>query len=113
MEDLPRTVEAASQAFREAWEVCASGFAAQGVDVTQYHMNHNADDLDALRRALGAERLTLWGISSGTHLALTVALPELKRNRPALGAGEELRPAGGQRRAQTLGLSIKSCASNA
>lgn len=51
---------------------CAEHFAGMGVDLTAYHTNASADDLEALRKALGADRLNLWGISYGTHLGLAM-----------------------------------------
>lgn len=42
----------------------------KGVDLTAYNTNESADDLNDLRRALGADKLSLWSISYGTHLAL-------------------------------------------
>ena len=51
---------------------CSEHFRAQGVDLAAYHTLASADDLEALRRALGAERLNLWAISYGTHLALAM-----------------------------------------
>jgi len=42
----------------------------EGVDVFGYTTLENVQDLDALRRHLGAEKITLWGISYGSHLAL-------------------------------------------
>jgi pimeloyl-ACP methyl ester carboxylesterase len=40
------------------------------VDLSAYHTIESADDLEALRRALAAPQLVLWGASYGTHLAL-------------------------------------------
>ncbi|MCZ6656466.1 MAG: alpha/beta hydrolase [Gammaproteobacteria bacterium] len=40
------------------------------VDLSAWHTDANADDIDALRQALGADRVTLWGTSYGSHLAL-------------------------------------------
>lgn len=44
----------------------------EGIDITQYHSAASAADIDALRQALGYEQVTLYGISYGTRLALTV-----------------------------------------
>ena len=41
----------------------------QRVDLTAYNTNESADDLEDLRKALGAEQISLWSISYGTHLA--------------------------------------------
>lgn len=53
-----------------AARACAESLRARGHDLSAYDTAENADDLEDLRRALGAEKLTLWGISYGTHLAL-------------------------------------------
>jgi pimeloyl-ACP methyl ester carboxylesterase len=44
-------------------------FRERGVDLSGYTTPENADDLDALRAALGIERVSLLGFSYGTHLA--------------------------------------------
>ena len=44
-------------------------FQARGVDLAGYTSVESADDLDALRAALGAERVSVLGFSYGTHLA--------------------------------------------
>ena len=43
-------------------------FQRRGVDLSGYTTVENADDLDALRAALGMERISLLGFSYGTHL---------------------------------------------
>lgn len=43
----------------------------QGVEMSAYTTVASADDIDDLRRALGAEQIILWGASYGSHLALT------------------------------------------
>lgn len=48
---------------------CAEQWRAKGVDVAAYTNDASADDLDDLRRALGAERISLIGHSYGTLLA--------------------------------------------
>lgn len=57
-------VATAFRAARDAWQ-------AQGIDLDGYTTEQNARDVDALRRALGVEKVWLWGTSYGTHLALT------------------------------------------
>jgi pimeloyl-ACP methyl ester carboxylesterase len=42
----------------------------RGVDLTGYTTEESADDIDALREALGVEKVSLWGASYGSHLAL-------------------------------------------
>ncbi len=55
---------------RQAAEQCGAYWRAQGFDPAGYTTVENARDLDALRTHLGARKITLWGISYGTHLAL-------------------------------------------
>ncbi|RZJ32137.1 MAG: alpha/beta hydrolase [Brevundimonas sp.] len=52
-----------------------------GVAMTGYTTEQNADDIEDLRKHLGADRVNLWGISYGTHLALSV----LKRHPASIG----------------------------
>ncbi len=71
--------------FQEAW----ADWTNAGVAMTGYNTEQNADDIDDLRRHLGAEKVDLWGISYGTHLTLSM----LKRhgdtvNRVALASLE-------------------------
>lgn len=56
---------------RETLERCLGEWRAAGVAVNGYTTEQNADDLDDLRKALGARKIDLWGISYGTHLAFT------------------------------------------
>ena len=44
--------------------------ASSGVSPSGYTTVQSADDLEDLRRALGARKIDLWGISYGTHLAM-------------------------------------------
>lgn len=44
--------------------------AARDVRLDAYNTRESADDVDAVRRALGYERISLWGRSYGSHLAL-------------------------------------------
>jgi len=59
-------VEMHQAALRE----CMAFWEDHGVDLRGYTTVQNAIDLDDLRRHLGAEKLSLWGISYGSHLAL-------------------------------------------
>jgi pimeloyl-ACP methyl ester carboxylesterase len=45
---------------------------AAGIAMRGYNTNESADDIDDLRRHLGAEKVSLWGISYGSHLGLAV-----------------------------------------
>lgn len=71
--DTAHNREVVLEAFRKQARACAESFRAQGVDLNGYHTNENADDLEALRKALGVPKISLWAISYGTHLA-TAAL---------------------------------------
>ena len=55
--------------YRETLGACLARWRAAGVAVRGYTTEQSADDLEDLRRALGARRIDLWGISYGTHLA--------------------------------------------
>ena len=48
---------------------CAERLRASGIDLAASNTRENAADLEDLRKALGAQKLVLWGISYGTHLA--------------------------------------------
>lgn len=50
----------------DAMRKCA---ARLGVDLSAYNTRESAADLEDLRKALGAPKLVLWGISYGTHLS--------------------------------------------
>lgn len=52
--------------------ICADYWRGLGIDLAAYNTVENADDVEALRQALGAEQVSLLGISYGTHLALSV-----------------------------------------
>jgi pimeloyl-ACP methyl ester carboxylesterase len=49
---------------------CAAELAAKGIDATQYTTAAFMADLDAVRAALGYDRINLWGGSYGTRAAL-------------------------------------------
>ena len=66
----PASAEVVAAAYRAAALECAGFWEDEGVDLRGYTTAESARDLDALREHLGAERITLWGISYGTHLAL-------------------------------------------
>jgi len=63
--------------FQKAWV----DWTAAGVAMRGYNTAESADDIDDLRRHLGAETIDLWGISYGSHLALSV----LKRHGDRVG----------------------------
>lgn len=63
-------------AYRAAVVECRQTWRAQGVEIDGYSTQESVHDLSALREHLGAETMTLWGISYGSHLALA-ALNEI------------------------------------
>ncbi len=56
--------------FGAALRECLTFWKEKSVDVYGYTTKENAADLDALRKHLGAKKISLWGISYGTHLAM-------------------------------------------
>jgi pimeloyl-ACP methyl ester carboxylesterase len=54
--------------YRESIGECLETVAAGGADIYGYTTEQSALDLDDLRRALGAKKISLWGISYGSHL---------------------------------------------
>ncbi|HEY0115568.1 MAG TPA: alpha/beta fold hydrolase, partial [Allosphingosinicella sp.] len=55
---------------RETLRECLGRWRAAGVATGGYTTEQSAADLEDLRRALGARKIDLWGISYGTHLAM-------------------------------------------
>ncbi|MFD4240426.1 alpha/beta fold hydrolase [Streptomyces sp. NPDC058525] len=55
----------------EATKACRDELAGRGVDLSAYDDIESAADYDDLRSALGVKQWNLYGISYGTHLALT------------------------------------------
>lgn len=52
---------------------CAKQWREQGIDLNGYNTLESVADLEALRQALRVDKISLWGISYGTHLALAMA----------------------------------------
>ena len=75
------TREALTRHFRDEFQTAWADWTRAGVAMRGYNTAESADDIDALRRHLGAEKIDLWGISYGTHLALSV----LKRHGDRIG----------------------------
>jgi pimeloyl-ACP methyl ester carboxylesterase len=71
--DSATTRERMLRLHRAALAECRAFWNEQGVDLRGYTTAESAVDVEAVRRALGAERVDLLGISYGTHLALAVA----------------------------------------
>ena len=64
--------EVAFRALRDRTKSAADYFRSQGVDIQAYNTVESANDVDDLRKALGAAKLNLVGFSYGTHLGLAV-----------------------------------------
>ena len=62
--------EVALRAFKERAKAAADHFRSQGVDILAYNTIESANDVDDVRKALGAEKVNLVGFSYGTHLGL-------------------------------------------
>jgi pimeloyl-ACP methyl ester carboxylesterase len=79
----PDDAELSDSAFlemqKEAFKECLAFWKSEGVDVRGYNTLESVADLDALREALGAEAISLWGISYGSHLSLA-ALKDIDAN---------------------------------
>ena len=56
--------------YRATLDRCLAQWRAQGVAINGYPTVQSAEDIEDLRKHLGARRLNLWGISYGTHLGL-------------------------------------------
>ena len=66
----PLDREAALAALSQTAARCIAHWREEGVDLAAYTTAESAADLEDLRRALGVPRISLWGMSYGTHLAL-------------------------------------------
>ncbi len=55
--------------YKAAMQECLGIWKEQGIDIYGYTTQESALDLDALRVHLNAEKISLWGISYGSHLA--------------------------------------------
>ena len=64
---------------RRALQDCLNIWQQQGIDIHGYTTVESAHDLDALRQHLNADKISLWGISYGSHLALAALkqMPQL------------------------------------
>ncbi|HVG43207.1 MAG TPA: alpha/beta fold hydrolase, partial [Longimicrobium sp.] len=70
--DRPLTYEARLARIREASRACVAEMRRKGVDLRGYQLNDGADDVDDIRRALGADRISIVGLSFGTTHATQV-----------------------------------------
>lgn len=58
-------------AYKAAATQCFSKWREQGIDVYGYTTEQNALDINDLRKHLKADKVSLWGISYGSHLAFS------------------------------------------
>ncbi|WDI30200.1 alpha/beta hydrolase [Hyphococcus flavus] len=68
--DKPLFEDAITALYQHAARQCKEFWAANDNDISAYNTLESARDLDDLRAALGAEKINLWSISYGTHLAM-------------------------------------------
>jgi pimeloyl-ACP methyl ester carboxylesterase len=70
--DRPGDPDLFVRIFRDRMRECATAMQRQGVDLAAFTTEENADDVEALRLALGEKKLTLLAGSYGSHLGLAV-----------------------------------------
>lgn len=68
--DRPGSPELWLPLIEKACREVAADFRKRGIRLEAYNTIESADDIEDVRRALGYERITLWGRSYGSHLAL-------------------------------------------
>lgn len=67
----PGSPDEYSRRIAETHGQIAKRLSQSGIDLGAFNTNENSDDLNALRQALGYEKIRLWGTSYGSHLALS------------------------------------------
>ncbi|WP_440957346.1 alpha/beta fold hydrolase [Oceanicaulis sp. LC35] len=80
-----------AHAYRQAMQDCRVFWSEAGIDIEGYTTAESVEDIADLRTHLGAEQVTLWGISYGTHLAMAAlkAIPD-QIDRAILASAEGL-----------------------
>lgn len=68
--DKRQTEQQVTLRYKVAVKECVEFWKKQGADILGYTSLESAKDIDQLRLQLGAEKVSLWGISYGSHLAL-------------------------------------------
>jgi pimeloyl-ACP methyl ester carboxylesterase len=71
--DQPASAESWLPLVERASRAVADEMRGRGVRLQAYNTEESADDIDAVREALGEAGWTLWGRSYGSHLALAIA----------------------------------------
>lgn len=87
--DQPSNPMVLSGLVQDQVRACAERLKAEGVDVEGYTTVQSAADLEDLRRALKVPKISLWGISYGSHLALAVLKDNSQHVERAILAGLE------------------------
>ncbi len=85
----PLTRESLLREYASKTKECAESWEKNGVDISAYNTVESADDINDLRNAIGAKKVSLWGISYGTHLALATIRRHGKFIDKAILAGVE------------------------
>jgi pimeloyl-ACP methyl ester carboxylesterase len=70
------TNDSVTQLYQKAANECVNFWHGEGVDILGYTTTQSALDIEDLRTHLQAKKVTLWGISYGSHLAFS-AMKEL------------------------------------
>jgi len=70
--DIFESPEAMLKSMMERSRKAAAYWREKGAELSAYNTQQSADDVDDLRKALGAEKIRLFCFSYGTHLGLTV-----------------------------------------
>jgi pimeloyl-ACP methyl ester carboxylesterase len=110
--DLVRTRETYAEEIRKQSRSCAAYWRGQGVDLAAYNTEASADDIDAVRTALGAEKMVLIGGSYGSHLMLSTIRRHGDRVARAIVAGTEgpdhtiKLPANGQKQLEKIAKAV-------
>ncbi len=66
------TAEQQNEAYLASHRECSQRLKAEGFDVGAYTTRENAGDVEDLRRAMGFDKVNLYGVSYGAELALAV-----------------------------------------
>lgn len=69
--DQVHTEKQVAQKYKAAANECVSFWTQQGFDIQGYTTQQNALDINDLRQHLNADKVSLWGISYGSHLAFS------------------------------------------
>jgi len=66
------TTDVSATTYEKAAQTCYNRLVAQGIDLSDFNTIENADDVSDIIHALGYQQMTIYGVSYGTRLALTV-----------------------------------------